>query len=288
MRPNGRLYLFSAIRLGPGNGTRAQVRAGRRAGASRATRGRVGLTRRTKACGPKRWGTRAHERGVTRRKARRAGLPGGARQVGQVAASGASAGNGQTGQESERLASPARWTECASRPELLPGAIPRRSRTWWLSALTSQNYKGCGARRVLSRARPELHRESERAWPGSAKVNGETERESVRVHLSAGALSRGRRGRAPVGGELPRARECAGPGPTWTNSFGLHAAAETAAPSTCHGPSSPVGHLRESESRSAQAARALRSTKGQLRQSLNGSRLALTSARRRRATGSKW
>lgn len=121
-------------------------------------------------------------------------------------------------------------------------------------------------RQVCASARQmELPGESERARPGDVKVNGETERESVRVHLSAGALSRGRRGRAPVGGELPRARECAGPGPTWTNSFGLPAAAETAAPSTCHGPPSPVGHLCESESRSAQAARALRSTKGQLR-----------------------
>ncbi len=97
--PNGRFQPFSAIRLGPGNGTRAQVRAGRRAGASRAARGLVGLTRRTKAGGPKRWGTRAHERGATRRQARRAGLTGGARQVGHVAASGASAGNGQTGRE---------------------------------------------------------------------------------------------------------------------------------------------------------------------------------------------
>ncbi|QZZ49511.1 hypothetical protein MyxoNM_09880 [Myxococcus xanthus] len=93
--PNGRLYAFSAIRLGPGNGTRAQVRAGRSVGAQRAWLGVVGFTRRTKACGPKRWGTRAHERGATRRQARRAGLTGGARQVGHAAASGASAGRGR-------------------------------------------------------------------------------------------------------------------------------------------------------------------------------------------------
>jgi hypothetical protein len=72
--PNGRLYPFSAIQLGPGNGTRAQVLVGRRAGASRASRGLVRLTERTKACGPKRWGTRAHERGATRRRRWRAGL----------------------------------------------------------------------------------------------------------------------------------------------------------------------------------------------------------------------
>jgi hypothetical protein len=114
--PNGRLYPFLAIRLGPGNGTRAQVRAGRRVGARGAWLGVVGLTRRTKACGPKRAGTRAHETGATRRQARCAGhrgrAPGGPRGGQRGAAE-----QGVPGRESERSAGVHR-----SGRSVLPGA----------------------------------------------------------------------------------------------------------------------------------------------------------------------
>ncbi|WXH27934.1 hypothetical protein WA016_01866 [Myxococcus stipitatus] len=102
--PNGRLYPFPAIRLGPGNGTRAQVRAGRRAGASRAAWGLVGFTRRTKACGPKCWGTRAHEWGAARPKALTRGVDRGLAPGGTRGGQRGAAEQGVPGHESERRA----------------------------------------------------------------------------------------------------------------------------------------------------------------------------------------